>query len=567
MHPVIRHFPIRAEWIEFLLGLLAGAVVLLAGRRNRAGWLARVGRALRKSARRRALWILVFALLGPCIRLALLPIAPAPAPAIHDDYVNLLAADTLMHGRLANPPHAYPEHFETIYVFQKPTYSAIYPLGTAVFLAAGWKLTGNPWYGMWMAMVLCCGAVAWMQYRWLPPLAAWAGGLLFSLVFGISSYWMNSYYGGAVPAMGGALVFGALPALASRAALPASRGALKSAAILTVGWTLVWFTRPYESVIVGLITGVAILRAVWRNRRGAVLVVIGAAVAIDFAGFCYHNWRVTGDPLLHPYRLSQKVYGVPSALFWQKEIPEPPGLTPQQERVYLWVRSLAHRGHWRWADLKKIWALYVGYPLTIPLAVTLFSASRKMRRLGLFLAVCLAWSLLFPEIQPHYVAPLTGLFVALASWGLLRMTHWRPAGRRWGSALAIGLFAGSALAGLRVLHPWYIYGSPAPLTPRAAIARQLESAPGTHLVFVHYGPKHSLHDEWVYNRADIDHAKIVWANDLGEDRNQQLIRYFAGRQVWVVEPDQVGGAGTRVCRAGTRSSAGELGSPAICALP
>jgi hypothetical protein len=541
----IRHFPIRVEWIEFLVGLLAGVAALLADRWTHSGWLERVGRALRTAARRRALWIVVFAFLGPSIRLALIPIAPIPAPSLHDEFVNLLAADTLLQGRLANPPHAFPDHFETIYVFQKPTYSAIYPLGTAAFLAAGWKLTGNPWYGMWMAMVLCCAAVAWMLYRWLPPLAAWAGGLLFSLVFGISSYWMNSYYGGAVPAMGGALVFGALAMLTSRSVLLTLRAALVNAAILSVGWTLVWFTRPYESVIVGLIAGMAIVRALWRHRRqpparmlGAALMVIGTAVILDFAGFCYHNWRVTGDPLLHPYLLSQRAYGVPSPLFWQKEIPEPPSLTPQQERVYRWVRTLPHRGDWRWADLKKIWALYVGYPLTIPLGVALFSASRKTRRLGLFLVACLAWSLLFPEIQPHYVAALAGVFLALASWGLLRTAHWRPGGRSWGTALAIGLFAGSALSSLRVLHAWYIYGGPAPLKPRAAIARQLESAPGTHLVFVRYGPKHNLHDEWVYNRADIDHAKVVWANDLGEERNSELIRYFAGRQVWLAEPDQ-----------------------------
>jgi hypothetical protein len=526
------------------VGLLAGVAALLADQWNHPGWLERMVRALRTSARRRALWVLVFAFLGPCVRLAILPLAPIPAPALHDEFVNLLAADTLLHGRLANPAHEFPDHFETIYVLQRPTYSAIYPLGTAAFLAAGWKLTGNPWYGMWMAMVLCCGAVAWMQYRWLPPLAAWAGGLLFSLVFGISSYWLNSYYGGAVPALGGALVFGSLPALTSRSGLLTLRAILKDAAILSLGWTLVWFTRPYESLIVGLIVSIAILNPLWRRRRepmartlGAALLLVGTAVTLDFAGFCYDNWRVTGDPLLHPYLLSQRLYGVPSALFWQKEVPEPPGLTPQQERVYHWVRTLAHRGDWRWADLKKIWALYVGYPLTIALVLALFAASRKTRRLGLILIICLAWSLLFPEIQPHYVAPVTGVFVALAAWGLLRMTHWRPGGRSWGTVLAIGLLAGSALSSMRVLYAWYIYGGPAPLKPRATIARELESTAGTHLVFVRYGPKHNLHDEWVYNRADIDHAKVVWANDLGEARNRELIRYFAGRQVWLVEPD------------------------------
>jgi hypothetical protein len=535
---VIRQFPIRPEWIELLVGLLAGAMVFLLAPPKHAGWLAKAARALRRSARHRASWVAVFTLLGPCIRLVLIPLAPVPSPAVHDDYVNILAADTLLHGRLANPPHPFSDHFETIYVLQRPTYSAEYPLGTPAFLAAGWKLTGKPWYGMWMAMALCCGAVAWMQYRWLPLLAAWTGGLLFSLVFGISSYWMNSYYGGAVPAAGGALVFGALPGMA--------RGLFRrNAIILSAGWTLVWFTRPYESLIVGLIAGLVILRSLWRcwgtpaaGKLGAAIILIGAAVALDFGGFCYHNWRVTGHPLLHPYSLSQQRYGVPSALFWQKDIPEPPNLTPQQERVYWWTRSLAHRGLLRWADLKKIWALYIGYPLTIPLLAGMISASPKARALSLFLGICLFWSLIFPETQPHYLAAATGMFLALASRGLLLITRWSVGGRPAGTALAIGLSVGWALASLRVLYAWYLFGAPAPVKPAAALARQLESAPGGQLVFVRYGPRHNLHEEWVYNRADIDHAKVVWANDLGEERNQQLIRYLGdGRQVWLVEPD------------------------------
>jgi hypothetical protein len=70
-----------------------------------------------------------------------------------------------------------------------------------------------------------------------------------------------------------------------------------------------------------------------------------------------------------------------------------------------------------------------------------------------------------------------------------------------------------------------------------AIARELDALPGNHLVIVHYGPNHTPHLEWVYNRADIDASKVVWARDMGDRENQELLRYFKDRRVWCIDPD------------------------------
>jgi hypothetical protein len=43
---------------------------------------------------------------------------------------------------------------------------------------------------------------------------------------------------------------------------------------------------------------------------------------------------------------------------------------------------------------------------------------------------------------------------------------------------------------------------------------------------------------WVNNSANIDDSKIVWAHDMGPQKNEDPIRYFSDRQVWWLDPGQ-----------------------------
>ena len=55
-----------------------------------------------------------------------------------------------------------------------------------------------------------CATICWMLRGWIAPDWALLGALFCALRVGVLSYWMNFYFGGSVPAIGGALASGAV---------------------------------------------------------------------------------------------------------------------------------------------------------------------------------------------------------------------------------------------------------------------------------------------------------------------------------------------------------------------
>src|SRR5215471_12907237 len=164
----------------------------------------------RRIANRRVLAVMLVAAFAIAIRSSLLPLFPVPAPKVDDEYSHLLLADTLVHGRLANPTHPLWIHLETLEVNMRPTYASVYPPAQGVFLAIGRLMAGTAFAGVVLSVGVLCGAICWMLQGFLPPQWALVGGFLAVMRFALFGYWADSYMGGAAAAIGGALLLGAI---------------------------------------------------------------------------------------------------------------------------------------------------------------------------------------------------------------------------------------------------------------------------------------------------------------------------------------------------------------------
>ena len=126
--------------------LLALAVVVFAflALLLKLRWLGFWERPLARLARHRKTSIAIAATAPLVLRALLLPLFPAPAPRVHDEFSLLLAADTFVHGRLKNPRHPNWAHFETMHVLTRPVYASAFPIAHAAVLALGKVLFGHP---------------------------------------------------------------------------------------------------------------------------------------------------------------------------------------------------------------------------------------------------------------------------------------------------------------------------------------------------------------------------------------------------------------------------------------
>ncbi len=525
------------------------------------GLRSRVAAVAGRLARRKRLAVLVCGLLPLLLRAALLPLMPIPDPLIHDEFSYLLAADTFAAGRLANPTHPLWPYFEAPHVNQKPTYGSKYPPAQGIAMAVGQVVLGHPWYGVWLSVGLMCAAACWSMQQWLPARWALFGGVLLGLRLGVAGYWMNSYWGGAAAAIGGALVIGAFARIRRRPQWP-------DGLLLGAGLCVLANSRPFEGLLTALPLAVYLALDLVRKsgphriewlKRAALPVCLACSAGL--AAMAYYNARTTGDPLKLPYQVNREQYGVTPLVFaFGQDLPPEPSYQQASVREFYagWeVDKFNTMQSWPGLVRRRIdqalraWQFFGGPLFALPLLlVTWVVRDRRLRVPVVVLALFLFTLLFVVWILPHYLAPVLAAAWILAIQATRHLYHWSNMTRRTGRfyvhampVVAVLSLAACVVQSQSAEQPRTLYSETSPcvcwgeqaMIVRARLARKLERSGGKHLVLVRYGPAHNVHEEWVYNKAAIDDAAVVWAHG---DAPQNVVRYFSDRTIWVLDADR-----------------------------
>jgi hypothetical protein len=556
-------FTVMPLTVEF--GLVVLSILISIGwPRLGTSFLSSIERTLGRIARRRGLAVAIVGLSSLLLRLAILPFCPIPIPFIPDDFSFLLSADTFAHGRLSNPTPAMWTHFESIHITMQPTYTSMYFPAQGLVLAAGKVLLGHPWFGQLLCCALMCAAICWMLQAWIPATWAFLGGMIAVLHLGLFSYWMNTYIGVAIAALGGALVLGALPRL------------MKSARplygwVLAIGIVFMALSRPVEGLILCLPVSVALGRWLFsgNTRCGKRSLIRRAAfpmalIAVSLAWLGYYDYRAFGNPLVLPYTINRATYAMSPYFVWQAPRPEP-AYRHSVMRYYYEENELkvssGSRSISGYLLAKLVMAgatiqFFTGVALLLPLImIRRVLLDRRIRFLVLTVLVVAAGMAVQVFLLPHYLAPFTAAFYAIGLQAMRHLWVWKPENRPVGLMMVrstvlvclimsgLRLFAGPLHLALPQYPPtsWSLvwYGPDHFGTERARVEAGLNRLPGKQLALVRYSSRHNPHNEWVYNSADIDSSKVVWAREMDNADNAELMNYYRDRQAWLIEPDSL----------------------------
>jgi hypothetical protein len=522
--------------------MLVGALAILRPSFGEAVFLAAES-LVRRLARRpwRAAAVLAGLVLVP--RLILLPLWPIPKPVIYDEFCYIVQGDTFAHGRLANSPHPISRFFESPYLLQHPTYASKYPPAQGLALGAGQVIFGDPWFGTWFSCGLMMAALVWSISAWLPSRWAFLGGVL-ALPLAIESYWMNSYWGGAVAATGGALLLGGAGRLIRRSgakAWPQIRNGLAMAA----GIAILANSRPYEGLVFAIPIAIAFL---FSRPRWIAITAVFALLIPAGAATAYYNYRVTGSALVMPFVEYARQYVYIPLFTFQPLNPSKACRTPVMDDLHQnWERRQWETARslkffpTRLDDFRKVCSTLLGsVVLAVPILAFLPALFRDRRiRLPLTCAmVALAGSAIEVCYYTHYAAPATAAIFILLVQAFRHLRVRNPAGRFLSRAVPLVVLAAAAISQAIVLvRQEPPENSQPPNARREQVASSLDDRPGRHVILVRYTGSQSPHEEWVYNSADIDSQDVIWAHDLGTTDNAAILAYYRDRHFWSFQPD------------------------------
>lgn len=325
-----------------------------------------------------------------------------------------------------------------------------------------------------------------------------------------------------------------------------------------LGIALLANSRPFEGLVACIPTATYLLWWILgkiktkddlRIRVAQVLIPLLAAMVLLVSFMAYYNWRLTGNALMMPHVLNTQTYESARYFLWQGLKPTLHYRNAQFEGFYNgWSRNYYNKSWGEALRLTKDKAImlatyFFGRPEWLLLPFLPFALrDRKMRFLVITLLIGGVGVFLTIWGHPHYAAPLVCVVYGLLVQAMRHLNTIEVQGRRLGTlalrVIVVVLFTvvlDRALAQKRDVDD----RRTPQIKERAELIAELNSTPGKHLVMVRYHKNHDYHMEWVYNGAEIDSAKILWARELDAAQNERLLEYFKDRQVWLFQPDEM----------------------------
>jgi len=347
------------------------------------------------------------------------------------------------------------------------------------------------------------------------------------------------------------------------------KGALaRHGLLLAAGIALLVISRPYEGFLIGIPVAAAL--ALWAFSRKSrpspvklfrsTMAPMALIVAV-VAWMGYYDYRAFGSPLTLPYTVNRATYAMAPYYVWQSPRPEPAYRHTEMRAFYYgelvsYSKGRSIAGYLGRAIVKVHGALvfFAGAVLLPPLIMTRrVFMDRRIRFLILCLLVLMAGMAIEIYLIPHYLAPFAVLFYAIGLQAMRHLRVWKPEGRPVGLALVrltvaicfvlalLRPFSGPLHLTPRPWPPegwlWQWYGPGHSGMERARIQAGLEHSAGKHLVIVRYSTNHYMFNEWVYNSADVDGSKVIWAQEMDAASNLEVIQYYKDRKVWLLQPD------------------------------
>jgi hypothetical protein len=472
-------------------------------------------------------------------------IVQKPTAKIYDEQSYIFQAQTFLEGRLVNPTPPHWEHFQTFFIVPGPYFVSKFPPGQALFMAFGKLISGEFILGIWIIFILACIATYWMLLAYFKPHWAFLG------VFAVASNghllleWSNSYWGGALPMLGGALIFGGIKRIVDSDSRTVLNGIF-----LALGVVILAYSRPFEglissiSLIIPVIYGKMFLKHRFIFLLKKTILPASLIVLVGLAFLFHYNKSITGSYSSLPYNLYHTRYETARSFLFQ-EPHESPDDIPYQIRKfhngemkrYLDRRSSTLGFFKGVADkLFMFGRYYVRMLYLIPFVFFLFSTKHFWEKyaLGVLLILLIA-NFITTWNETYYIAPITVLFVFMIISGFKS-----PNFRRWIFYRSIV----NTIVVLILMHPFiglaaHIKRDKADFTSiKKSHIERLSQNENKDLIIVHYEPEHKSNNEFVYNEPDIENADVIWARDLGEKKNKELIKYFNKRNIWYFFPDQ-----------------------------